>query len=260
MNDVDTSTRNSGCIDKVVEILGCFSYEQPELGVTEIATKLEMYKSTIFRILKNMERNGLVSQNQHNLKYRLGFKLLELGNIVLSGLQIRHIALPKMRELNESTRETITLNVVENNMRVCIEKLESPEPVRNFDQSVGGRNPLYLGAAGKVLLAFLPDQQINLILKQKNLEATILGLAVTPSILREQIARIRQQGYAHFSNERSKGAASVAAPIRNHEGNVVAGISLSGPEYRFVGERLDSLIRDVISGAEDISARLGWRK
>lgn len=260
MSGVNTPSRSSGSLDKVVEILDCFSNEQPELGVTEIANKLEMYKSTIFRILKNMERNGLISQNQHNLKYRLGFKLLELGNIVLTGLQIRHIALPKMQELNNATRETITLNVVENNMRVCIEKLDSPEPVRNFDQSVGGRNPLYLGAAGKVLFAYLPDQQIELILSQKKREKTILGYEVSAETLREQIKQIRQQGFASFSNERSKGAASVAAPICNHEGEVVAGISLSGPEYRFVGERLESLTQDVISAAEEISARLGWKK
>lgn len=252
-----TSTIQS--VDKALDILCSFSVEEPELGITELASKLGLYKSTIHRILKTLEDRGFIVQNFENQKYRLGFKLFDLGNAVVSRLEVKDVALPLMKELSAKTRETVTLNIIDNDQRVCIEKVESSEAVRNFVQ-IGGRNPLYLAASGKVLLAFLPNEEIERIIASKDLGVTVLGQLIKQDTLRSELQLIRQRGYAISKSERSLGSTSVAAPIRNHDGTVVAGISVSGPESRFNEVTLGSIISEVMETAKRISNRLGWRQ
>ncbi|MCL5934998.1 MAG: IclR family transcriptional regulator [Firmicutes bacterium] len=143
-------------IGKALEILSSFTIYEPELGISEIAAKLGMYKSTVYRTLKTLEQYGFVIQNIHNQKYRLGFKLFDLGTVVISKLEVRDVALPFMQSLCAKTRETIALNVMDNDERVCIEKVESTESIKNVIP-IGYRNPIYLTAAGKLLLSHLPD-------------------------------------------------------------------------------------------------------
>lgn len=253
--------RNTGTIqsiDRALDILCCFSISTPELGISELAFKLSMYKSTIYRILKTLEERGFVIQNLENQKYRLGFKLFDLGIAVISELEVRNIALPLMQELNDKTKETVTLNIVDDDYRVCIEKVESKEAIRNFEQ-LGGRNPLHLAGSGKLLLAYLPEKEIERIITKRDLGLTALGKRILADKLREELALIRQQGYAFTNSERNIGSCSVSAPIRNHEGNVMAGISISGPESRFAFERLVNLIAETVSTANLISYQLGWR-
>ncbi|MHB1406060.1 MAG: IclR family transcriptional regulator [Desulfitobacteriaceae bacterium] len=246
------------CLDKAIDVLCCFSVNEPELGISEIATRLSMYKSTVHRILKTMEERGFVIQSLQNQKYRLGFKLFDLGNAVVSRLEVRDVALPLMRELSANTRETVTLNIIDNEERVCIEKVESTEAVRNFVQ-IGGRNPLWLAGSGKLLLAHLPQVEIERMIRGKDLGSTVQGKNITANELHEELALIRERGYAVSRSERNIGSASVAASIRNYEGKCIAGLSISGPESRFTGERLDMLIEQLLLSANEISKRLGWK-
>lgn len=247
-------------IEKALIILRSFTLIEPELGVSDLSARLNMYKGTVYKILKTLEKNKFLIQNLHNQKYRLGIKLFELGNIALCGLEIRNIALPLMRNLNLQTNETVTLNIVDQSERVCIEKIESSQVIRSFDQSVGGRNPIYLGAAGKILLAHLSSEEIESILSICQRTKTILGKAINPQVLRGQLQIIRNQGYAYAVSERSVGSAAVSAPIRDHQDRVIAGISLSGPESRFTKERLTELIHLVTLTAQQMSSRMGWEK
>lgn len=246
------------CIDKALDVLSCFSINEPELGISDISTKLGMYKSTVHRILKTLEERGFMIQNLQNQKYRLGFKLFDLGYAVVSGLEVRDVALPLMREVSANTRETVTLNIVDNYERVCIEKVESTEAVRNFVQ-IGGRNPLWLAGSGKLLLAHLSGEEAERIIKGKVLGLTVQGSSIKPQELREELALIRERGYSVSHSERNIGSASVSAPIRNYEGTCIAGLSISGPESRFTDERLPMLIEQVVVTARNISIRLGWQ-
>lgn len=245
-------------LDKAIDVLCSFSVNEPELGISEIAARLSMYKSTVHRILKTLEERGFVVQSLQNQKYRLGFKLFDLGYTVVSGLEVREVALPLMREVSANTRETVTLNIVDNYERVCIEKVESTEAVRNFVQ-IGGRNPLWLAGSGKLLLAYLPEEETERIIRGRNLGVTVQGKHITERELREELVLIRERGYAVSHSERNIGSASVSAPIRNHEGICIAGISISGPESRFTEDRLPMLIEQVTVTAKNISNRLGWK-
>lgn len=250
----DTTIKN---ISKALEILSSFTIYEPELGVSEIAAKLSMYKSTVYRTLKTLEQYGFVIQNIQNSKYRLGFKLFDLGNVVISRLEVRDVAHPFMQSLCAKTRETIALNVMDNDERVCVEKVESTESIKNVIP-IGYRNAIYLSAAGKALLAYLPENQIRRIINKQPLKLTALGKPVETEILFKELQLISKQGYAWSNSEVSLGASAVAAPIHNHTNSVIASISMHGPEQRFNNERLETFIRAILDAANDISARLGW--
>jgi len=246
-------------IDKAVDILCCFSISEPEIGISELASRLALYKSTVHRTLRTLEERGFIVQNPQNQKYRLGFKLFELGNAVIAKLEVREVALPLMRQLGFSTSETVTLNVRDDDDRVCIEKVEGTESVRIVVQ-IGLRAPIYVAAPGKVLLAYLPADDIERILKG-NLGYTATGERREKQALRDELSLIKERGYSLSASERSVGTLAVAAPIRNHEGKVIACIGLSGPESRFNDRRMDEgLITETVNMALEISRRLGWRE
>lgn len=244
-------------IGRALEVLSSFTINEPELGVSEIAAKLGIYKSTVYRILKTLEQYGFVIQNIHNQKYRLGFKLFDLGAAVISKLEVRDVALPFMQKLCSETRESVALNVIDNDERVCIEKVESPESIKNVIP-IGYRCPLHLSAGGKVLLAYLPENEIKRIIYKKQLKHTAAGKPIDPDNLYKELQLITKQGYAFSNNEVSIGASAVAAPIRNYTNSVIASISVHGPEQRFNKERLETLIKGIVETTNSISVRLGW--
>lgn len=245
-------------VDKALDILSCFSISEPEFGVTQLATRLGMYKSSVFRTLKTLEQRGFVVQDANTQKYRLGFKLFDLGTAVISGLEVRTVALPLMQGLCSRTKETVTLDIADNDERVCIEKVEGTESVRAFVQ-IGLRHPLYIAASGKLLLAYMPQEDIERILSKKTFHATATGRVVDPLLLRTELAEIACRGYSFSNGERSMGTSAYAAPIRNHEGKVIASLSISGPESRFTDERKEMLLSEILRTVKDISAHLGWR-
>lgn len=256
----NTKKKDEGIIrhlDKAIDVLCGFSINEPEMGISELATKLGMYKSTVFRILKTLENRSFVIQNPQNQKYRLGFKLFELGSAVISNLEVREVAFPYMQQLGSRTNETVALHVAHNFDRVCIEKVESTESVRNVVQ-IGSRVPIFIAAPGKVLLANFSSEDIEHVLVA-NFGVMCNGLPVDKQKLLDELCLVRERGYAFSSGERSAGTSAVSAPIRNHEGKIIASLGLSGPEARFNSERIAMLINETTSTARKISERLGSR-
>lgn len=246
-------------IGKALEVLCCFTRSEPELGISEVAAKLNMYKSTTYRILKTMEHYGFVVQGIDNQKYRLGFKLFDLGTVVISGLEVRDVALPFMRSLCEKTNETVALNIMDGNDRVCIEKVDSSQSLRNVIP-IGFRNPIYLAAAGKVLLAYSSNDIIHKIIYHNELINTMSGKIIDPDKLYIELQEIRDRGYTFSNKEVSNDSSAVAAPIRNHTNTVVASLSIHGPEHRFTDERKRYFLNELIATAHNISVRSGWTK
>ncbi|MDQ7095423.1 IclR family transcriptional regulator [Desulfosporosinus sp. PR] len=245
-------------IARALEILSCFSINQPELGISEIATQLGIYRSTVYRVLKTLEQYGYVIQNSQNQRYRLGFKFFDLGTVVISKLEVRDVALPYMQRLCAETRETIALNVADNDERVCIEKVESPESIRNVIP-IGYRNPIYFTAAGKALLAFYAEGDLERIISSKRLQESALGKSIDVDSFRNELRLIAQRGYALSHSEVSAGTSAVAAPIYNYEQHVIASLSTHGPEHRFMDKGLEILIEKTVDTAREISIRLGWK-
>ena len=245
-------------LDRMVAIMDSFTLDQTVQGVRDVARKTELSSSTAGRIMAYLKDLGILNQDPDTLAYMMGPRPLAWAEIYTATSDIRTIALPIMVRLQDQTRETISLYVLEGDERVCVERLESPETVRIVAR-VGRRIPLYAGSAGKVFLAFLPEAKQEELLKKMKLvpmtEKTITDL----DELKENLKKIKRLGYAFSNGEWVLDAAGVAGPVFDQHSQIVAALTISGPAQRFTSEKtLEEMAALVKSGAAEISAELGY--
>jgi len=240
-----------------VAILDCFRLNQPALGVREVARQLDLSHSTVGRIMAYLKELGILNQDPESQLYMMGPKVLAWAGIYTVSSDVRTLALPIMVDLQDATRETISLYILEGTERVCIERLESPETVR-IVQRVGRRIPLYAGSAGKVFLAYMAEALRERILKGSALLPMTENTITDAESLREDLRAIQQRGYAISKGEWIIDAAGVAAPIFNQVGQITAALSISGPIQRFKSPRIKELGELVKTEAKKVSQELGY--
>lgn len=243
-------------IKRAVQILHTFSLEEKELGITELSKRLNLHKSTVYRILVTLANEGIVLKNQVNQKYRLGIVLFKWGSIVQHQMEIREFALPIMKELAERTKESVYLNVISGRERVCIEKVESSNDVRRVIK-LGVNLPLYTGGSGKAILAYLMDEEIQKFIQEEKLVAFTTNTITDPERLLEDLRDIREKGYAIAIGERVPGATTIGAPIFNYTQKVVASITISGPSERITEQKIKTFSSFAKEAARKISTLLG---
>jgi DNA-binding IclR family transcriptional regulator len=246
-------------LDKALRTLMLFTPERPAWGVTEAAREVGMPKSTVHRILRVLQQHAFLSQDAESRRYRLGVAALELGQRAHDGLQLRSIARPIMERVATASGETVLLQVVssEGDRVVCIERVQHGQGLRMI-LDVGATRPLYAGCISKVLLAFLDEQMINRVL-DGDLEPLTAGTIVDPERIREELAEIRRNGYAVSFEEIDAGVAGVSAAILDHRGDVVGGLSISGPVTRVNEETIARYVALAIDGALQVSTELGYQ-
>ncbi|MDO9546500.1 MAG: IclR family transcriptional regulator [Pelolinea sp.] len=244
-------------LERAVVILNCFSLDKPSLGVREVARQTNLSPSTVGRMMGYMKDQGILNQDPETFQYMMGSKVLEWAGIYNLTNDVRTLSLPVMVRLQEQTRETISLYVLEDNERVCVERLESPETVRIVAR-IGRRIPLYAGSAGKVFLAFLPENQREDILREIDLipmtERTITDLEV----LRADLDQIRKLGYAVSKGEWIIDASGVAAPIFDQMSRITAAMTISGPAQRFTDSTIKEIAILLLKEVKQISFELGY--
>ena len=245
-------------LEKAIRLLGRFDAENIEWGVTELNKDLKINKSTVSKILSTLKRDHYLTKNNGNRKYRLGLRLFEMGSMVAEQMDLQKAALSCMEKLNKKVGETIHLVVMDGFQIVYINKVESPQSLRLVTR-VGGRLPAYCTGVGKVLLAALSPQDLELFLKKNPLKKLTPSTIIGTKELRESLAQIRRQGYALDLEEFSRGLMCVAAPIFNYSKREIGAISISGPAHRIREKNLESLISRVMNAARGISRQLGFR-
>ena len=244
-------------LSRAIAVLDCFTQEQTELGVREIARMVNLSSSVAGRLLAGLKEMGILSQNPETRAYSMGPRVLSWAGIYQATLDVRNRALPFIQELHQSTRETISLYVLEGNERLCIERLESPQTVRIVTR-VGRRLPLYAGSAGKVMLAFFSPEQQQAFFKSTPLIPLTPKTITDPAVLREELNKIRQAGCSISFGEWIEDAAGVAAPILDQNGNVFAALSISGPLQRFHAGNVSKYCAEVKRVAAQISEGMGY--
>jgi IclR family transcriptional regulator, KDG regulon repressor len=231
-------------IERAIAILNCFGPESPELSFIEISERVGLAHSTTNRIIATLERNGCLARNEDNRKYYLGPKIAQLGALCYSHMDFRKIAHPYMVELRNRFNETISLYVVQGEYRVCIERVETMQALRRVI-NIGDRLTLTRGAPGRLLLAYLPPASRRTILSRD------------PWIPEESLDEVRRKGYAVSAGERESGVSSIAVPISNARGKVVAALNMSGPSLRFTASGMPEKIAAMVEYAKTISEALG---
>ena len=225
------------------------------LGARELAHRMGEPKSTVQRLLQTLEATGMVVQDPDTLGYALGPLTLQLGMVCLRRIDLRREAVPVMRGLRDATGETVGLNVRVGDARMYIEQIESRLQLR-AKAELGAPYALHVGSPGRVLLAFLPRAEIDRILAATLLPS--LGRAPKREAdLLALLAEIRSAGYATAFEETIAGLNTIAAPVRDHRGDVAAALSVSGPAGRFGAERMEEVRPLLLDAAEEIGFRLG---
>lgn len=216
---------------RALQVLECFSQKEPELGVTEIARKLGMQKSTIFNILSTFQETGYLTKNTANNKYQLGYKLLHLGYIVSSRMSIRQDFLPHMKEIANATGEVCYLGLLDELEVLYVEAVYPFTQIQSRN-ILGERAPLYCTGLGKCMLANLDEETIREVLSRPMPGFTKCTIT-DPDVLRNELEEIRRNGYAVDNMEHEFGIRCVAVPFFGLDGNVIGAVSVSGPSPRF---------------------------
>ena len=245
-------------LDRALAILDLLSAEGPDLSLGEVSDKLELHKSTVHRLIMVLERHKLIERNSVNGRYRLGLKLFELGTRAVSQLDLRERARPVLERLVLETSETVHLCILDDTEVVYLDKVEPTRSVR-MASSVGRRNPAYCTAVGKAILAYLPESQVEAIVRKHGLKAMTANTITSFLELKAELAGIRERGYAVDNEEIEEGVRCVGCVVRDFSGGPVAAISVSGPAFRISREKAKSVSRPVIAAANALSAELGFK-
>jgi DNA-binding IclR family transcriptional regulator len=236
-------------VERALDVLLCFAGEPGGLGVTQIAEKVDLYKSTVHRILAALESRGFVRQDATTGRYHLGLKALELASGYLTSGDVPAVAYPNMAALRDRTQETVSLYVRDGCERVRVQRAEGPLTVRRV-VGLGERLPLYLGASGKVLLAWLPPAEREALLGR------CLPSDFDRATLEADLTTARARGWATSRQEREEGAASVAAPVLDRMGQCVAALAISGPVSRLDPETINRLSGALLMTSRAIGLQL----
>jgi IclR family transcriptional regulator, acetate operon repressor len=258
MAEAPAASQTIAGVERALDVLSLFGDDDvTDLGVTEVADRLDLSKSVVHRILSSLRVKGYVELDEDSRRYRLGPAILTLGLSYLDRLNVREVARDALRELVRRTDETATLSVRSNDHRVYVDQVTPSRDIKMVVQ-LGSAHPLHAGGSSKAMLAFLPEAERESYLTSQTLDA-ITPLTITSADdLRQELSAIRAQGYAVSLGERQAGAGSVAAPVFGHDGNVVGVISVCGPVERFTDE-VESCARHLLEVTRDVSRRLGHR-
>jgi IclR family pca regulon transcriptional regulator len=257
----DSATSSSYRVESLARglaVLSSFSEKTPALSLTDIARRLKLNKTTTFRFLSTLEELGYLRRDQQTKLYRPGLEVLRLGFVVLNGLEVREVAGPYLRQLMAEVEETVNLAVLDGHEVVYIDRVGSKHMV-NVYRPVGSRLPAYCTSTGKAMLAFLPPEQLENALQAIAWTRYTDKTLVTPEALKENLAVVRQRGFADSYGEMIPELCAVAAPIRQYDGQVVAAVNISVPAHRIsYDELIQKLGPKVIEASRQISSRLGY--
>lgn len=242
-------------VDRAAALLLALGESAGEAGVTELARRLGLHKSTASRLLATLERRGLVEQDEESGKYRLGLAVIRLAERAERTLDLRGIAMPELEQLARLTHETTGLGAIEGDQLLTVAQADGPNLIAVGDWT-GRVTPLHCVASGKVLLAALAEREVLRIVR-KGLAVYTERTVVALEPLLEELSRIRRRGYATDIGEFEPSLNAVAAPVHDSRGAVIAAVDIWGPAFRLTPARIPELAAQAREAAVAISVRLG---
>ena len=244
-------------LQRGLRLLHLFSEAPRGLTAKQVASLSRLPVSTVHRFLANLVTAGFLNRDGEGT-HSLGIACFSIGQAALGQLDIRRLSLPYLRELNQQTRETIHLTVRHGLSAVYVEKLDSPEPLR-IHSRIGAAVPLYCTAVGKVMLAYMPEDEQQRILPDLNLQRQTSNSVGNLQELKTELYRVRKNGYACDLEENERHIRCVAAPIWDHTGSVQSSLSITAPTVRMPVARLRQLAPMIQRAGLQVSAELGYQ-
>ncbi len=239
-------------VDRALDILLCFSANTPELSMTQISEKTAMNKSTVHRLLATLEAKQFVERDQVTGLYRPGKRLLQMAFLTLERNNLRSVAAPFLKALNEMHRETVTLSIIDETDVVYIDVLESPQGVK-IAARPGQRLPAFCTASGKVIMAYETDEALEKIYNHGFKEYTKSTVRDT-QVMKHILELVRERGFAYSEEEFEEGINAVASPILDSRMQPLGAIAVAGPAYRLPVKTLLEIGPSVVEMAKKITA------
>ncbi|WP_338448823.1 IclR family transcriptional regulator [Niallia oryzisoli] len=243
---VELKKANYSTLQNAIRLLNLFSIDQSELSVTEIADELGIAKSTAHRILISLESEGFITKEPKNNLYRLGISFLSLGNVITKNMKIYKYSSNILQHIQKATGETSGVMVLENEYAYVINIEESHHPI-HYSTYIGQGEPVYRSSTGLAILAFQPAKTINAIKEKAFIPAKDFN---------QKIDFIRSNGYYASIDEFYENFTSIAVPVRNGRGEVIAALAIAGPSERILPKNIPGLAKTIISASEKFTKTL----
>lgn len=240
-----------------LQALTLMAQAEGPLGVTELAEALGVDPSSSYRLLATLEEHGFVRQETQGKKYALSYAALDLANAVIRRLDVAKLAGPHLRRLVTRTGESAHLAVRDDTRAVFVAQ-ERATAILRVDTALGSFEPVHCTAVGKALLADFGEADLDALFPDGTLPRQTSQTITSLNDLQAELARTRARGYAYDDEEMHPGVRCLAAPVRNHHGEIVASAGISGPTTRLTRERLPDLAAAVCDAADAISAEMGY--
>ncbi len=245
------ASRTLSSVRAAARLLCAFTPGDRELGVSELSRRLGLSKSAVHRLLTTLAAEHLIEQDPRSGRYRLGVKVYELGTLVSTHFELHEAVAMYIDELRARTAATVQVGVLDRTDVVYVERRESLRTLHTM-VDLGHRNLAHCTACGKVLLAALREADLARLLGDGPLPARTPRSITDPTRLRQELARVRERGYAENVEESDLGMASVAAPIHDDAGRVIAAISVAAP----LSSMEEAARRRCATAAMDIANRI----
>jgi IclR family KDG regulon transcriptional repressor len=246
-------------VQKALRLLMAFSREHPVWGVRELSAHLGFSQSTVHRLLQDLRQYAFVDQDSVTRRYRLGNIYFHFLFVFQSNYPFIKLAKPGMQDLAQRTQETVHLNLIEVEERICVESVESPQRLR-ASMPIGEKSPLYAGGSAKCLLAFSSEQFIEDYLRRTRFTPLTENTRTDPQVIRLELQHFRSQGYAASLGERTPGLASLSAPIFDHGGALLASLSVTMPALRYEDQgHREFCLQALLKAAASLSQTMGYR-
>jgi len=242
-------------LDRALNLIEIVS-QSDGIALTTLAQRADMPPSTVHRLLMTLAAHGFVEMHEQDQRWSIGVEAFRAGMAFQRRNNAVTLGRPVMQELMELSGETANIGIFEGDEVVFVTQVESYDPIRAFFRA-GERRSAHASGIGKVLLAHLPRETVEKVIRNKGLPAFTENTITDPQRLFAELEAIRQRGYAIDNQERNVGMRCIAAAIFNEFGEVVAGVSVSGPAVRLSDERIDRLGPEVRRAAAKITGLIG---
>jgi IclR family pca regulon transcriptional regulator len=259
MGRTSAANRLSSSLVRGLAILRAFSPDRPVLGISELASLLSMRTATVHRYVRTLEYLGYLSQDEATRRYRLAARVVDLGFATLNSMSLREVAAPSLKALSEKFAQTVNLAVLDDLEVIYVDRVVAPMAL-NLQLHVGSRLPAYCTSLGKALLAFLPSDELARRVDRVDFVRRGPNAVRSKRALMRQLREVRERGFAVNNEELDYGLRSIAAPVRNESGVVVAALNLAVHASRFTLPHLVSNHAPaVVQTGQEISRKLGYQ-
>jgi DNA-binding IclR family transcriptional regulator len=255
---LDADSYSIRAVQRAIAVLSCFSFERQRLTLGEFVKLTGLSKPTLFRILQNLELGRFVSYDQESHSYSLGMKILELGRVAFRSHTLNVVASHFLDALAAKSQYPVGLAVLSDGEIVYVDQRKGTEHVQLFGTEIGKRRPPHFGAHGLVHMAHLAEEEVNRLLEKYPLVKLASRSITDPVLFKKRLKEVLKKGYGYEESEIVEGLIAVAAPVRNHRGDIIASVETVLPSAISTPQRKQRMIEQVLEAAKGISEGLGY--